>query len=361
MRSTLWHAIAVAFAIVLDLVAAQPALACACCDGRTEVEPLGWSANGRRLLLRREDLAGCERSLSLAVHAVGGTGPLGCYDLLGNPDQRVACEDVTRDWERKPRPSRQLARYAGALRSVPPGRIAASYSVASDGDYRKAELAVYWLGAHSPRKLAELSVHEYHYSSPGDGGDELFPLEVAALIAPGAPRRAALLVRGMDESPGIGHRGFRVLWIELPEEAPPVTAPGIAWVRAIPSFTSLPIDEAQAHAAQLNKNGLAELRAGRPPNARRSFETAVAWRPAHVRARYNLACTLALTGEPQAALLQLRELLSNAKPQIATERRARAAVDPDFATLHDSPEFQQLICGGPCPPPAPIPTPQPAR
>jgi hypothetical protein len=329
--------------LCLSFIARQ-VWACACCDGQSKVTPLGWSAEGE-LLVRHEEFRGCEPKKKLEVYAVEHTAPTTCYDLLGDPNRRVPCSKVVSDWEKKEKPSSALASFADEPTSVSALSLSARYTVTPDGAFRKAALEIF-LNGSTGAPLLRLSTHEYEYQSPDGAEPVVFPLEVTVLPAPTSPRKAFVIVRGMDDNPGIGHRAFVTRWVSLPPDA--TTVPGVAWVRAIPRYGSPNAEAAPRAASRENGAGLAALKAGKPAAAREHFEKAVVAEPSHVFARYNLACALSLEGALVPALEQLTELLTRAPEPVRKERRERAQVDPDLLALREHPAFQTLVCGGRC-------------
>lgn len=79
------------------------------------------------------------------------------------------------------------------------------------------------------------------------------------------------------------------------------------------------------------------------------FRRAISRFPEHPTPYYNLACLHALLGKKQEALENLREAF-----QRTDALRYEALDDPDLASLHDDPEFQNLVHRGKTPE-APIP------
>jgi hypothetical protein len=336
--------------LILSLLLARPALGCACCDGRSMIEVIGWSKAGNELLMRNEEQRLCNRRIKFEVHGVGSSAPGGCYDLLANPEQLVACDAVTASWEGTAKSSSQTQAYSQLPKSLAAAELAGSYSVSLTEGFRKATLSLWWLGAGEPQRLAQLEVHEYTDWPPSGAPAILLPLEFAVLPVPGsASGKAALLVRGMDDSPGFGHRGWSLQWLDLPAKTTAGATAGVNWVRALPLFSSPPSDIDPPQTEQENSAGLAQLRKGQHSRAQAHFESAVALTPAHALARYNLACALALGGQTHAAMFQLVELLTKAPADVVAERKLRAASDPDLASLRDDALFQRLVCAGPCP------------
>jgi tetratricopeptide (TPR) repeat protein len=62
-------------------------------------------------------------------------------------------------------------------------------------------------------------------------------------------------------------------------------------------------------------------------------------RPADAIARYNLACSLALLGRPREAIDALRDALALGYTDLD-----HLESDADLESLHQDPEFQQLMC-----------------
>lgn len=336
--------------------AAERAWACACCDGESQVEPLGWTKAGE-LILRHEERKGCEHRVMLEVYNPGAVTPARCHDLFGDPSQRIACNKVTAPLEGKPKSAANVQQGLLPITSANPAKLQGSYFIRPAEGQRPGKLALIDVTAASPKSLLQLDVNEYEYRSPADEPTELFPLEFIVLPMPkaeggsNADRKAAVIVRGTDTMLGIGHRGFVIKWITLDQHIGAVA--NATWVRAVPSFRS-PAASEPARAPQLNTAGLALLEKGKLSAARSSFESALEWNPGHALSRYNLACTLTRENQPRAALYQLGELFSNADKSVVSDRRARALVDSDLAALRSDPEFERVVCGGPCPGAAPV-------
>jgi MYXO-CTERM domain-containing protein len=314
--------------------------ACACCDGRGDVDLLGWSTDGRELLLRHTERVACERHVRLEVYGSGSSSPSRCYDLLGDPEASVPCNSVQSGYQ-SPAQSRHTQDFPVRIRSLSPRGLAATAAISMDGAFRRATVRVSWLGSAPERTLATTVVHEYSYWSPADGElTELAPIEVAVLLPEAEAREAALFIRGVDTMPGIGHRAWRLQWLELPPGLP--AEPGVHWVRAVDEYDSPPHDEASRSRGE-NAVGLRALKGGDLAAARGHFEQALAFDPRYVLARYNLACALARLGLPHHAWRQLDVVLSRPPPTVRAERRARALGDGDLTALRDLPEFRARV------------------
>jgi adenylate cyclase len=78
--------------------------------------------------------------------------------------------------------------------------------------------------------------------------------------------------------------------------------------------------------------------AGREADAVREIQIAVALRPKDSNVLYNSACSYALLGRKADALALLRKIRELGFPLWDWAGR-----DPDLASLHDDPEYQQII------------------
>jgi hypothetical protein len=203
-------------ALVAVLLSSERADACACCDGWSRREPVGWNGAGDRLLVRAEQVSGCERTMALEVWRVGATWPEQCYDLLAKPSHPVACDALTKNPDKPAGASSGVARYRVPIRSIAPSALRVVYRRENPGveDGRVGiDVAVEDAGGFAP--LAHVDTNE-HFYSPGSDAVEggLIPLEVAVLPAPKGDH-AALFLLGDNLVPGVGHRGATIHWVVL--------------------------------------------------------------------------------------------------------------------------------------------------
>jgi hypothetical protein len=355
LTSRSWRpALATALALALATATARRAEACGCCDGTSEMAPVGWNAKGDGLLLRNEEHRGCARRVALQVRPVDGKGPASCFDLLGDPDKRVACKDVGHDWERKPRSSKEEQVYARSVAAVGPEAVRARYTVTHAADpQRQAKLDVSLLGSAGWTTVHRWTGIEYPYAPENDDPATLFPLEVSLWPVPARPATYAVVIRGFDEAPGTGHRGWALGWVRTPAAAGTAAgeAPsgGVSWIRAVPTPASLSWEPERA--GGLNTRGVKALAAGDARAAVTHFEDALRHAPAHVLARYNLACAEAKSGWQARALATFTELMTTGiSGRARAERKQRAQVDADLASLRPLPAFRKLVCDKACPP-----------
>jgi hypothetical protein len=166
-----------------------------------------------------------------------------------------------------------------------------------------------------------------------------------------------VVVRGFDEAPGIGQRGWSLAWVRATASAP-AAGGGVSWIRAVPTPTSLAWEPERA--GRLNTRGVKALAAGDAQAAVTFFEDALRSAPTYVLARYNLACAEARSGWQARALATFTELMTaGISRSERVDRKKRAQVDADLASLRALPEFRKLVCDKACPPAWDPPRPAP--
>ncbi len=95
-RRGLWSGCAFGAGLIVAIALAAPgvALACACCDGRTEQTPTGWSATGDAILVRESGRGGCEEIDRLFLWHAGRDTPTPAteksVELFSVPAEAVA-------------------------------------------------------------------------------------------------------------------------------------------------------------------------------------------------------------------------------------------------------------------------------
>ena len=220
--------------VLAILSSASVADACACCDGYSKRKALRWSKDGKRLLVRADIVRGCQPTKALEVWSVGAAKPDHCFDLLGDPNKKVACNKLTSSWHKKAKASKVPAAFGRAATSIRKRLVRAVYRHSGKGEARPVLLTVRVRVKRRWRTLHRLKLYEYLYTPPSDKPSKLFPLEVALLPAPAVKtkpkakakgrasstsrsRRAALIVSGDNTEPSIGHRGARIVWVTLPK------------------------------------------------------------------------------------------------------------------------------------------------
>lgn len=98
-------------------------------------------------------------------------------------------------------------------------------------------------------------------------------------------------------------------------------------------------------ATALNEGGLQHHRAKRYTESSRWWSAALRVNPAHLLARSNLACALALSGKPDDALWALSELAQAAAAgnAQAAQQLAKVSSDSDLESLRGLPRFKELV------------------
>lgn len=128
------------------------------------------------------------------------------------------------------------------------------------------------------------------------------------------------------------------------ENAPPVVAAPPAVTK--PARKALDFKPVKPRAAKLARSLNAEAlklhRAKDFPGAIAKFTKALDADPGHIKARYNLACSYALAGQHDEALVLLAEFAKRPESPLCTGRLLRAKEDKDWESLWQSPAFIAL-------------------
>jgi hypothetical protein len=186
------------------------AQACACCDGTSTRELLGWSRDGKRLLVDYEAYQACERTSALEVWRVGAAAPEACFDRYGDPDKRIRCEEIDygRTNQTPGRPG--LARhFTGLRKALARSRIRVERKAeGGDPDARArfhVTVSVRTGGAWRP------------VWSSRDAGGPLYldDLPIVRIVPSPDGRTGVLLLSGHDRQPGIGSYPTELYWVDL--------------------------------------------------------------------------------------------------------------------------------------------------
>ncbi len=100
----------------------------------------------------------------------------------------------------------------------------------------------------------------------------------------------------------------------------------------------LEVRDRPANAAALVTLGMVLTQLGRYPEGLEVDRRLVELAPGDATARYNLACSLCLTGDRDGALDQLEEAL-----RLGYDDAGHMAADPDLALLRGEPRFQAML------------------
>jgi hypothetical protein len=344
----------------------QSALACACCDGSSRRTPLGWSSAGQ-LLVEVESVIGCERRHYYEVWSTDGRR-VQCFDLHGDPNAAIACDATMEDADQDTGPSSARPSYGREARPLDPAMVRARLEgvpddvrarlraefLASEGageedeedsgeDYGIADgaptevLVVEVLSAGAFREVFRMPIQRggpEEFDVPALESSPPLPIVVTLWPSPGSSR-AALLVRGHNTAPGIGHWDTTVDWVELPALAtiqPRDRAPD-HWSRiAIEPFSGEPTSQVTRSVAQ--RWTLDARRVMRPDEtgvAALALVEAANRDPSNAFVRYHLARLLALDAQRERAHGLLDELRASGCPACEVVVRA-ARADPLFSS-----------------------------
>lgn len=343
-------------AAVAMLALPSAAEACACCDGGNTRDLVGWS--GDTALVRQRGLA-CEDTLSFEIMRAGRPEPVGCFDAYGEtPSRRTACSENETGYDRfdegetRPTTTPRASEYASVPMQLAATHVHATLETgpATDRGAPLSTLRVFlWVDA-SWRPIYERSLHLGHPDYESFDGDvpealteeqqvgELANQNVQVRVWP-APsgRRALVEVSGHDDSPGTGHFPEEMAWVSLPASSlslPRVLRDAEAAVVAVPVMSVASVDLVTRQTAR-RANAL-----GLRYHNQRDYIRAASWfiqalmvNPAHVVARYNLACALARQSRIEPAFEVLQVIQHSDCPR-CEERMNRARVDEDLRALH---------------------------
>lgn len=330
-------------AVTALLAQTRWASACACCDGHTKRQPLGWKND--QLVVRMSRMRACEPSEALEMYRATRATPAICFDLL-NRGRQTSCDELRAQWHVKPAATPQALSKPSKLESVAPrnrrARLVHVGTAAFGHDLHVLEVEVRagksWHRIHRSKRIP------YTDGSPVDHMDPAVEKEgvrVAVLPQPGNAKRALLFIDGIETAPGIGHDDSVFVPVQLPKKLP--TVKRYRPVLAVPTPRGTGVSsKAGTPEATLNARGLADHRSGKYLDAARAFTRALMWNDRHVLARYNLACALARLGYPERALEQLKLTIESAPAHVAAERRKRARSDADLRTLRHLKSFREL-------------------
>lgn len=126
-----------------------------------------------------------------------------------------------------------------------------------------------------------------------------------------------------------------------PASEAPVVEPAAATTDAVAETTGIALPEGEVHidaaaARDHRVKAISAYNAGDYPTVIGETKAALAADPTSNTDRYNLACGYALNGQPELALAELRTLLERGVDY-------GAALDSDFASLHDNAEFMEIV------------------
>ncbi len=317
--------------------------ACACCDGHTRIEPVGWSSQGDKLLVEIEQVAACEPSRYLSVLSVGKIVGEECYDLAVAPNKRIQCSEVSSypAWEKKPKKSMVVSRFRHAAVALSPSQVRARSSFpGGDGSVRTTIVEVYWQSKWRQMWRGQLGVG----IGIGGGEEPKVPPHIVKIFPSPKGRRAVLFIANHYIRDNNGHLDTHLSWIELPHgfKTRKRNHSGKRSILDVPVPDWDQRKEADRKSSQeANASGLKLHRSRKFVQATEMFISALKSDPANAMARYNLACSLNLLGLQARALGQLQQIAAAKCPKCSA-RLKRATQDEDLASLWSHPLFRSM-------------------
>lgn len=183
--------------------------ACSCCGSVTMSRPVGWSQAGGALLIETTSNAGCSNHHVLEVWVVGTSEAAGCYDLLDDPERRIACGLTDHPRDAQLRTSSQTARFPRAATALPDSDVRVRNTVARAGGTGEATVDV--MTAHGWARVWS-TAHEQLDENRQVNRDFALPVDVSVWPNPRGDR-ALLLITSIV---GSGHHVVAMRWVEMP-------------------------------------------------------------------------------------------------------------------------------------------------
>jgi hypothetical protein len=181
----------------------EDASACICCDSKYRRVPIGWSEAGGAVLIQAYDSAECEHKYRLEIWPVGAKEPSGCFDLLGDPEKKIPCANVTKGLPRdRPKPSTQTKTFPKPPAQLDASKVRMSIKrVDPDSSYEQRVTVEVDLGKGWTRVWNAVI-------QPAD------PPRASVTVWPNARKdRAVMLLKYV--APGLGNETVDVHWVEL--------------------------------------------------------------------------------------------------------------------------------------------------
>jgi hypothetical protein len=204
------------------LARVEPAAACACCDSITTYTPIGWTDAGGALLIQMRSDAGCEVTAQLEIWHVGAPAPAGCYDLYGDPEQRVECGSSHSSSASPPAHSSRVKQFPRAPVQLDARRVRVSETHVPNAEpLRLTRIAVEVVGRDGPKRVWVGAVESYAGPAHDNDADVIAsnaPPPIMISLFPN-PRRDRALLRIEYKRPGNGNTDAKLVWVELPPGA----------------------------------------------------------------------------------------------------------------------------------------------
>ena len=221
MRIARLASLALAAATLVLALAPGTAHACACCDGFTKRMPLGWSSAGD-LLVNVHAITSCQLERAHEIWRPTAGDRTGCYDLLGDPDQVIACDQITTTVETtsKPKPAKHGRDFARAATPLAASLVRVQRQRLQRGEDQMRPSTQVTIDVNVKgvwRRLWIGAVQATDGSVDHPSRMAQYPLGVTVWPTP-AGDRAAIFIENEDLNPGIGHWATTVHWAAMPQE-----------------------------------------------------------------------------------------------------------------------------------------------
>jgi hypothetical protein len=99
------------------------ASACACCGAKFRRIPVGWTDAGGAILLDAYDNEACEHKRRLEIWPIGAKAPSGCFDLYGDPEKRIPCEEISWGKDKQPKTSSKTTLFPKPAVKLDPKKV----------------------------------------------------------------------------------------------------------------------------------------------------------------------------------------------------------------------------------------------
>ncbi len=193
----------------------------ACFDSDTEIEPIGWNAKGTKLLVKVTSTTACETAFFLSELAIGQSMHTVCYDLLGEPNRKMDCSAVSREYgEMKLKKSRVPKLFRTEALPLHPKQVRASIWVISPNTEendppKRFEVQLLHMSHWTPLWKGAVGVGHPETEEEGVG---MFPHYVRVFPAPRG-HKAALLISNDAAVGGDGQdMKTSIVWVDLPKK-----------------------------------------------------------------------------------------------------------------------------------------------
>jgi hypothetical protein len=149
----------------------------------------------------------------------GASAPTGCYDLLADPDKRIACDQLTEhEHGTRSRRSSRIKRFPIEPRALDAqqARVHKQKLERKDG-LSPLRIVIEVAVADGWREVWRKTINSAEQFTDGSGQSQ--PMPVRVTVWPNLRRdRALVLVENEDTAPGTGFWDTTVHWVDLPAD-----------------------------------------------------------------------------------------------------------------------------------------------